>query len=217
MTFGSLNLDAQKAVSYLVISDELARSANPASITLLGSELARAVALQTDLVFLNAIAASAVLTHAATGTTATAFLFDLDSALQAMQLGANSKIYFIAGADVIKKLAMTLALTGSPTVQLGVTGGTVAGIRFVVSNAAADVAYVIDASQIAADSDVIMLDRSSEASIQMDSAPSTPPSGANVVSLWQQNLVALRAERYFGVQLLRSTGAACISGMSTTA
>jgi hypothetical protein len=143
-----------------------------------------------SLLFLNAIAASAVLTHASTGTTQSAFLFDLDVALQAMQLGANAKIYFIGSADVIKRLSMNFALSGSPSVQLGVTGGTFAGIRFIVSNAASDVGYLIDATQVAAASDVVALSRATQASVQLDTAPGTPPTG--VTSLWQQNLVTAR-------------------------
>jgi hypothetical protein len=40
----------------------------------------------------------------------------------------------------------------------------------------------------------VTLDVSREASVQMDSAPATPPTP--LVSFWQQNLVGLRAERF---------------------
>jgi hypothetical protein len=40
----------------------------------------------------------------------------------------------------------------------------------------------------------ITVDVSTEASIQGDTAPATPPTG--VLSLWQQNMVGIRAERY---------------------
>ena len=42
-----------------------------------------------------------------------------------------------------------------------------------------------------------MLDASNQASLQMDSAPTNPPVAATVmVSLWQMNLVGIRAERF---------------------
>jgi hypothetical protein len=45
-----------------------------------------------------------------------------------------------------------------------------------------------------ADEDGIVVDTSSEASVQMDSAPATPPTP--LVSLWQQNLLGIKAERF---------------------
>ena len=48
-----------------------------------------------------------------------------------------------------------------------------------------------------ADDGEVMLDASNQASLQMDSAPTNPPVAATVmVSLWQQNLVGIRAKRF---------------------
>ena len=48
-----------------------------------------------------------------------------------------------------------------------------------------------------ADDGEVLLDASREASLQMDSAPTNPPVAATVmVSLWQMNLVGIRAERF---------------------
>ncbi|ACL58959.1 phage major capsid protein [Methylobacterium nodulans] len=48
-----------------------------------------------------------------------------------------------------------------------------------------------------ADDGEVVLDASREASLQMDSAPDNPPSASTVlVSLWQNNLVGLKAERF---------------------
>lgn len=50
-----------------------------------------------------------------------------------------------------------------------------------------------------ADDGEVMLDASNQASLQMDSVPTNPPVAATVmVSLWQMNLVGIRAERYIG-------------------
>jgi hypothetical protein len=49
----------------------------------------------------------------------------------------------------------------------------------------------------------------------MESAPDSPPTGATVMlSLWQNDLVALRMERFFGFTLMRSNGAASLSGVN---
>jgi hypothetical protein len=48
-----------------------------------------------------------------------------------------------------------------------------------------------------ADDGGVTIDASREASVQMDSAPASPPDATTVmVSLWQNNLVGLRAERF---------------------
>lgn len=58
-----------------------------------------------------------------------------------------------------------------------------------------------------ADDGQTMLDVSSEASLQMDSAPTDPPVAATVmISLWQHNMVGIRAERYIN-WAKRRTGA----------
>jgi hypothetical protein len=54
---------------------------------------------------------------------------------------------------------------------------------------------LLDCSQIFHASDpVVDVQASNEASLQMDTAPATPP--APLVSLWQQNMLGIRAEQY---------------------
>jgi len=56
-----------------------------------------------------------------------------------------------------------------------------------------------------ADDGEVMLDASREASLQMDSAPTNPPVAATVfTSLWQMNLVGIRAERFINWRKRRS-------------
>jgi Phage capsid family len=92
-----------------------------------------------------------------------------------------------------------------------VSGGTIAGIKVVVSNAATD-AILFDASQIAANSDTIVIDASSQASVQLDDNPSSGP--AQMVSLFQSNMRAMRATRYFGAEVLRPEAVAVITGVT---
>jgi HK97 family phage major capsid protein/HK97 family phage prohead protease len=93
----------------------------------------------------------------------------------------------------------------------GVSGGTFLGLPVILSEnipanpGAGDPLagmgnriLLAKASEILlADDGEVVLDASREASLQMDSAPTNPPTAATVlVSLWQMNLVALRAERF---------------------
>jgi hypothetical protein len=57
----------------------------------------------------------------------------------------------------------------------------------------------------------VTIDASREASLQMDSAPDSPPTASTVpVSMFQQNMVAIRAERYVNWIKARSTAASYI-------
>jgi hypothetical protein len=52
-----------------------------------------------------------------------------------------------------------------------------------------------------------------QATIQMDTAPDSPPTGStNVISLWQNNLVGLIAERFFTVTKVRSNSVVTVTG-----
>jgi hypothetical protein len=64
-----------------------------------------------------------------------------------------------------------------------------------------------------ADDGQTVIDASTEASVQMDSAPDSPPSAAtNMVSLWQMNLIGLRAERWINWLKRRATAVAYLQG-----
>jgi hypothetical protein len=57
----------------------------------------------------------------------------------------------------------------------------------------------------------VVIDASNQASVQMESAPDSPPSAStNLVSLWQLNFTALRAERWINWKKRRSTAVAFI-------
>jgi hypothetical protein len=73
---------------------------------------------------------------------------------------------------------------------------------------------LLDASAIAADSDVVVADVVRNATLRMDD---NPTSGSyQIISLWQNNLQAMRVERFFGTAVLNSAGIAVISDMVTT-
>ena len=92
---------------------------------------------------------------------------------------------------------------------MGINGGTLGGITVLVSSRlASGTAVLFDATAIAAASENVALSASREAVVTMAEASS--------VSLWAQDLVALRAERWFGFSLLRADGVASLSGVDYT-
>jgi hypothetical protein len=63
--------------------------------------------------------------------------------------------------------------------------------------------------------DGVRLDIARHASLQMDTAPDSPPTANTVaLSLFQRNMVALRAERTFGFAPIRSGAIASLSGVA---
>ena len=66
-----------------------------------------------------------------------------------------------------------------------------------VADAARQATAIAKANEILlADDGETMLDVSSEASLQMESSPSAPDATTVLLSLWQHNMIGIRAERY---------------------
>jgi hypothetical protein len=197
--FATATLDAQKVSAIIVISNELARSAAPSSISMLGNELRRAAGIAVDVKFLALMAATPGITSAAsTGVTSAAVLADLTARLNALTIGADSRLWFITSPKLFKTLSL-LQGTGGFFVQDGAIGP----IRLAPSDALTTTAFLIDAKQIAAELDTVKLDSTGNASLQLDSDPT---SGAyQTISLFQNNLTGLRCEIAFGSVAMRST------------
>jgi HK97 family phage major capsid protein/HK97 family phage prohead protease len=115
--------------------------------------------------------------------------------------------------------ALSLALMLNPLGQpefpglsiTGGTGGTFFGLPVVLSEnipanpgsgspltgAGSRIILAKAPEILLADDGQVLLDASNQASLQMDSAPTNPPTATTVmVSLWQMNMVGIRAERF---------------------
>src|SRR5262245_16420746 len=118
----------------------------------------------------------------------------------------------IGAPDAVKKLA-TRSNAGVLTFpELGPTGGTMLGVPVLASDGVpAGQLVLMDAAQFAAGDEGIELASSGDAMIGLDTAPtgSTP-----LTSLFQQNMTAVKASRYFAIQALTTTGVAYITGIS---
>jgi hypothetical protein len=118
---------------------------------------------------------------------------------------------------VAKKLATRASTAGEVAFPgLSPMGGTLFNVPVIASDGAPSGNLILlDASQVVAASDIVTLDASSQTSVQMDSAPDSPPTASTIlVSLWQNNLAALRCERWFGCQRMRTTACAVITGVA---
>jgi hypothetical protein len=99
---------------------------------------------------------------------------------------------------------------------LGASGGTIGNIPVLVSDGLpANTIVVLDAAQIAAGSEGLLVDVGTHATVAADTAPDSPPvASTNLISLWQSGQVATRAERYFGAERLRTSAVAAISSVN---
>jgi HK97 family phage major capsid protein/HK97 family phage prohead protease len=161
----------------------------------------------------------------ASGTDADAVRADVQ-ALMAKFVAANMSL---AGAVWIMTetqalgLALMLNPLGQPEFQglaiNGTSGGTFFGLPVVLSEnipanagsgdplvgAGARIILAKASEIMVADDGETLLDASNQASLEMDSAPTNPVTGSTVlVSLWQHNMVGIRAERFINWTKRRS-------------
>jgi HK97 family phage major capsid protein len=204
--FATATLDSQKVVADIVITNELARSAGQAAMLQFDRELRRAASVAVDAKFLALMAATAgIASNASSGTTAANVLSDLTTALNALTLGADSRLYWIVSPKLRKTLSL-LQSTGGYLMQ----GGKIGDITIATSDAATTTATLIDAKQIAAELDSITVDSSQEGAIETTDNPTS--GDYHLISLFQNNLTALRCEIWFGAVAMRSTALALTTG-----
>lgn len=202
LELGAGALERLKSSAIVVLTKELLDGATAPAMQLFSTELRRAVAAATDADFFATILGSP--TNLNTITSTGVFWVDLASMISELpSTGSTSKLYLILASDVAR---MVTGLHGSDGTllypEMSVAGGFIGKLPVLVSDElAAGSALLIDADGIAADTEEVRFATASHASLQMDDAPAD--AAANLVSLWQTNSRALRAERFFGVEVMR--------------
>jgi hypothetical protein len=217
MSFSVVHLPAYKAIGQVVLTDETVLSVVPAADKLFESQMQQKVAMASDAKFLDVISeGTGVASHASTGTTATAFLHDLNVAMDAVKTGVGSRLYLIMPIAEFNTVSL-LRDAGGPLI----VNNKIGNITVIPTSAQTapgvpiDYAVLCDASSIGADTDIVTPKISHEADIIMQD---NPTSGSHqYISAFVNNLTIIRAERYFGATVLRSEGIAVISGFNVTA
>jgi Phage capsid family len=201
INFGTALFEPVKVVSSVVLSEELSKAMSPSASRLIGNELRKAVALATDTYFVGVIAQSTgVASSGSTGLTASAFLSDLEDALQSITTSPSSRLYLLVAPSAFKTISLLRDTGGSL-----MTNGTLASglIKVVPSAALQDTMILVDAVSIAGASESIELSSSDQATVKLDDAQ-TDTGGALHVSLWQNNLSAIKATRWLAASLMRA-------------
>ncbi len=228
-----------KIATIAVISDELARFSSPSAEMLVRDTLAAAVIERADVDFIDPTSAAvsnvnpASITYGLTpynqsGTTADAIRADLGTLMSAF-LSHNLNP---AGAVLImpNSLALVLSLLRNDLgnkefPDLTLMGGTLEGIPVVTSQYAANpsgagnLVILLNAPEIfLSDDGQVTVDISREASLQMADNPTNEagsnPVATSLVSMFQTNNLAIRAERYINWAKRRSTAVVYMDDVS---
>ena len=216
LTLAGPTLPEMKAQAILVLTREILRAASSAATALVGRELRTSTAAATDRKFLADLA-DGVTPITSSGSSAAAVLADLADMLAAVPTGSASKLFLVVDSPTAKGLSVKPTTDG--TIAFGnmtFSGGEIAGLPALVSDSlpasggspTLPTAMLIDASQIAAETDVMTLDVAEHADLQLATNP--VEGAANMVSMWQTNCTALRVSRRFGFERLKSSAVAVL-------
>jgi hypothetical protein len=206
-----------KVAGFVAATAELFRLSNPAAAQLFDNALRLAVTiacntrLLTDLIALTTPVPSS-------GTTAANVLTDLGNLLETIQVGENSRLFFVlSGSDAKALLTKTNAagVLAFPRLNLTTGGEILPGISAIISNALpTGTALMVDAAGLLLGDQGLTLDGSRQASLQMESAPSPETASTVLLSLWSANMQALRCERTFAYAVGRPGALASLSGVN---
>jgi HK97 family phage major capsid protein len=209
-------LEAKKAATIVIVSDEVALSTTSAGLGLVSTELRAGVGAALDALFLDIIVDGATPIITSTGTSVAQIAADLKAALDSVNLTGASRLFWVMTPAIANGLA-TLIGTGGNFLFTGLapSGGELLAQPALVTDQLIDGRLLlVDASGIAAALETITLDGSDQAALELDSAPTDPPAaGAVVTSLWQRNLRGLKAETWMGAERLRDTAVAALDGL----
>jgi HK97 family phage major capsid protein/HK97 family phage prohead protease len=209
--FATVSVPFAKAAGIIVLTEELVKLSTPSAEATVRQEMIDGMAQFLDTQFVDpAVAAVANVnpasitngasTAAASGVTGAAARLDLSTSVAvftAAGIPLAGSVWLMSDSNAFG-LGLSLNALGQPLFPgVGIEGGTIMGMPVIVSNNVGNRVILVHAPSILfADEGGVRIDVSREASLQMDSAPSNPSDATTVlVSLWQRNLVGLRAER----------------------
>ena len=208
LAFSAETLGIAKAAGIIVLTEELVRLSNPSAEALVRADMIAGIAQFLDTQFIDPAVAAVAGTNPASITngasTAAATANPMADILGLIAHFSTNNIP-VDGVTIIMSSVNALALSfqvysdGTQKFPgIGINGGNFKGITIVTSQAAGTNIIALQPSLILyADDGGVSIDVSREASLQMDSAPASPADATTVlVSLWQHNLVGLRAERF---------------------
>jgi len=230
--YSTVTLTFNKVAGIIVLSEELVRLSTPSAEGLVREEMIAGMGAFLDTQFVDpSVAVSAGInpasitngaaTIASSGVTGAAAKIDLSSRVGvfvAANIPLSESVWLMNEANAFG-IGLSINGLGQPLFPgfNGQDGGRLMGIPVVVSNnVGARIVLVHTPSVLYADEGGVRIDVSREASVQMDSAPTDTVDATTVyLSLWQRNLVGLKAERFITWKLARATSVTYITTASS--
>ncbi|EAO9645681.1 phage major capsid protein [Salmonella enterica] len=226
--FESITFSFAKVAAIAVLTDELIRFSNPAADALVRNALAEAVIARLDTDFISPSKAEvsnvspASITNGITAVPSTGNPDDDAAAafgvFVAANLQPNGAVWLMSSTTALALSMRKNALGQKEYPEMTLLGGTFQGLPVIVSQYVGNQLVLVNAPDIyLADDGGVAVDMSREASLEMESDPagdSITPTGTELVSMFQTNSVAIRAERWINWKRRRTAAVAVISGVN---
>lgn len=225
-------LEPLKVANIAVATMELLRDSSPSAEAWLRDQLAAALQARLDTDFIDpakvsvsGVSPASILNGASavasTGATADAVRLDVRALFQKF-IDANnpptSGVWIMSHTNALALSLLVNDLGQSEFPGMTMMGGTFQGLPAIASQYIGDVVALVNASDIYfADEGEIAVDFSREASLQMLDNPtnsSVSATATSVVSMFQTNSVAFRAERTLNWARRRATSVAYLTGVT---
>jgi len=228
--FERTTLEPLKCANIAVLTEENVRSSNPNSELIIRDALRDALVARMDADFIDPSNSGssgvkpASITNGApsvksTGTDADDIRLDVRAVFQKFIEADNppeNGVWIMSTTNALALSLMVNALGQREFPGITMTGGTFEGMPVIASRYAGDNVALVNASDIyLGDEGGVSVDMSREASLEMKSTglsqDATTGTGAQLVSLWQSNLVGLRAERTINWMRRRTSAVAYLT------
>jgi hypothetical protein len=215
MFFGANNLTPEKMVSTICVTQEFLEG-SPGAMESLVTQLRVAVGSAADLEFLTDIAATNSDVSSNVGTTSLADITaDIMQLMGLVDYAQASRLWLVV--DPSHARAMTAAAFAAGINTMTPVGGSFLGLRTLVSDSLPSATIeLIDATGLVCAATPIEVRTSRETAYELatsSSMTSATGTGANIVSMFQTNSVALQAERRIAFAPLRPNAYASLTSI----
>lgn len=237
--FNDTYLGWSKAAAIAVLTEELLRFSNPSAEALVRDALGEAIIARLDTDFVDptkilvanvspASITNGSTTHHSAGATAADCRADIATLMNgfiAANIAPTSAVFIMQSTTALQLSLLRNAFGQKEFPDITMNGGLLEGVpvitsQYVPNESGGAMVILVNASDIwLADDGSVTIDASREASLEMSDAPantSATPTAAQMVSMFQTNSVALRAERFINWQKRRNAAVQIIDDVNYT-
>jgi HK97 family phage major capsid protein len=221
--FTAIELPPRKCVGWAILTKELLKASHQQAADIVLAALRRAVEGALDRAFIDPTAAGSVTAGAVTITSSGNDLASIDADLKAVLSQAGD---MVSPTWVLHPMSAVYLSTlrgsgGAPAFPgISVRGGVLLGVPAITSSAVARTGSPTERLIALIDADQVLLADDGETELQVAKDASVmmttdPVSGATaLVSLWQHNLLGLRAERWLNWAAVRTGAVLVLDGIA---